>query len=274
MAGRLDDRVAVITGGGNGIGRGTALVLAGNGARVAVVDIDRAAAEETALLVRSKGGEALAVEADVSNASAVKKMVGAVVERWGRLEILVNNAGIIRYGNVVDMDEETWDALFDVDVKGCFLCSKYAIPEMRRRGGGAIINISSVMAMVCWPQHAAYCAAKAGVIGLTKAMALDHIRDAIRVNCICPGTVRTPMTEASYDGATLELIGHCHPVGRLGTPEDIGHVVAFLASEESAFLTGAVLVADGGLSSQLGPDILSEGSPVREFLKKSIFGAS
>jgi NAD(P)-dependent dehydrogenase (short-subunit alcohol dehydrogenase family) len=268
VPGKLERRVAVITGAGTGIGRGTALVLAEHGARVAAVDIDRHAADETSALLRSNGGEALAIEADVSRASTVQQMVAAVVEHWGRLDILVNNAGIIRYGTVVDTEEETWDALLAVDLKGCFLCSKYAISAMREHGAGSIVNVASAMAIAAFPQHAAYCAAKAGVIGLTKAMALDHAREGIRVNCVCPGTVQTALNMRNYDATTLELIAQCHPLGRLGTPEEIGQTIAFLASEESAFLTGAVLVADGGLSSQLGPDILSATSPIRQFLKK------
>ena len=265
MQGKLESRVAVITGAARGIGRATALLLAEQGARIAAVDIDFGAADETASLVRSKGADGLAIQADVSKFGDVEHMVTVVIQRWGQLDILVNNAGVLRYGNVVDTDEATWDDLLGVDLKGCFLCSKYSIPEMRKRGGGAIVNVASIMGMVAMPRHAAYCAAKAGVIGLTKAMALDHARDHIRVNCICPGTIRTPMNEQVYDPRTLDLIGACHPIGRLGLPEDIGQAVAFLASDESAFLTGAVIVADGGLSSQLGPDVFAEDSPIRRF---------
>ena len=245
---RVAGKVAIITGAGSGIGRASAVLLAAEGAQVAVVDINQETGRETEALIREGGGRAIFIPADVSRTEDVRTMVARAVEEFGTIDILHNNAGVAARSPVAEQDEEGWDRCVQVNLRGVFLCSKYAIPHMVQRGG-SIINTSSVTGIVGVRNRPAYSATKGGVFILTKNMALDYAQVRIRVNCICPGFVRTPFIAALLQDPerTRKLTG-LHPLGRLGTPEDIANGVLFLASDESIWMTGQALVIDGGFS--------------------------
>jgi NAD(P)-dependent dehydrogenase (short-subunit alcohol dehydrogenase family) len=255
--GKLDGKVAVITGAGSGIGRAAALLFAQEGAQVAIVDLRAEAADAVAEEILDAGGKAFAVAADVSTARDARRMVETTAGELGGLHILYNNAGVESTGDVVDGTEEDWDRCLDVNAKGTFLCSKFAVPEIEACGGGAIVNQGSVAALVGIRRFAGYCAAKGAVVALTRAMALDLAPRGIRVNCLCPGTVVTPLMEPmlrARGGGDLErgieLTAEKYPIGRLGTPDQIAAVALFLASDEAAFVTGAVYTVDGGMTAQ------------------------
>lgn len=259
MVGRLGGRVAIISGGGSGIGRATALRFASEGAHVAVLDLDRQNAEETAQMVADLSGEAIAITGDVRSSSDADRAVETALKNLGRLDILFNNAGIDVAGSISEVDERDWDRCFDVNVKGTFLLSRAAVSAMTvgEGAGGVIINQASVAATVGIPKLAAYCAAKGAVVALTRSMAVDLAPLSIRVNAICPGTVYTPLIEplltARGEGdfeRGLALTVAKYPIGRLGSAEEIAGVAVFLASDESSFVTGSVLVADGGMTAQ------------------------
>jgi len=249
---RLDKKVTLVTGGAVGIGAGIAQRFSEAGAVVVIFDINGEGAlrMEQKLLQR---GHARAIQGDVANEDEVKSAVEQTVTEFGSLDILVNNAGIDVEGPLVDMSSSVWDRTLDVNLKGAFLCSKYAIPRMRGRGG-AIVNISSVRAFVSYEGNAAYDASKAGMIGLTRALALEHGRDGIRVNAVCPGYISTPMTDEWLamqpdPAATLKQVLSVHPLGRMGTPNDIAEAALFLASDAAAFISGTYLVVDGAMSA-------------------------
>ena len=255
--GKLEGKAATVTGAGSGIGRAAAILFAHEGARVAVVDLRAEAAQAVADEIVQAGGKALAVAADVSRARDAARMVEATVSELGGLHILYNNAGVESSGDVVDGTEEDWQRCLDVNAKGTFLCSKFAVPEMEASGGGSIINQGSVAALVGIRRFAAYCAAKGAVVALSRAMALDLAPRGIRVNCLCPGTVVTPLMEPmlrARGGGDLErgvvLTAEKYPIGRLGSPEEIARVALFLASDDAAFVTGAVYTVDGGMTAQ------------------------
>jgi len=251
---RLKDKVCIITGGGSGIGRATALLFAGEGARLVIADKHAANAQTVASQCASKGAQAIAIAADVASAADVKRMIAATVERFQRLDVLVNNAGYGIAGSVVETDEDAWDALMAVNVRGVFLCSKYAIPVMKANGGGTVVNTASVVAAVGIGNRAAYCASKGAVAALTRAIAIDHVGDGIRCNAIAPGTIDTPyfdgILKKSGDPATRKALAARQLLGRLGTPEEIAAGILFLASDESRFATGTILTLDGGMTAQ------------------------
>lgn len=252
---KLAGKVAVVTGAGSGIGRASAILFACEGARVVVVDCNAEAAGSTVEAVRAAGQEAELCCADVSRASEVEGAVRKAADRYGRLDILLNNAAVQIVARLEDTTEDQWDRLHSVNLKGVFLGCKYAVPLMRRSGGGAIINMASVLGFVGDPDLAAYCAMKGGVIALTKAAALAYGPEGIRVNCICPGDVETPMVTDYFnkapDPAQLRHeVYSKYALRRIATPEEVAAAAVFLASDASSFMTGAVLVADGGLTSK------------------------
>lgn len=247
----LNRKVALITGGASGIGRATALLFAREGAAVSVMDMDKRGGEAVVQAIRGDGGKAIFIPGDVSRAKDCQHAVQQTAAELGGLDILVNNAGIIRRASVPETSEEEWDHVMAVNVKSVFLLSKYAIPVMANAGGGVIINVASGWGLVGGRQAASYCASKGAVVQLTRAMALDHGGQNIRVNCICPGDTDTPMlrSEAEQLGQPIERFlaeAAQRPLQRLGSPEDIAHAALFLSGNASAFVTGAVLVVDGG----------------------------
>ena len=249
---RLKGKIAIVTGGGSGIGRATAECFAREGARVLVADREPGAGEGTARAIRDAGGEVRFVEVDVSDPVRVQKMVEAALDAFGGIDILFNNAGVLAFGSVLDTDPETWHRVLAVNLTGVYLCSRAAIPHMVARGGGSIVNVSSSTgAYDAKGNTAAYVASKGGVTLLTKAMAIDHGRQGVRVNCICPGDTDTPLLreEARDRGMSWEdyvVGGSDRPLGRIGRSEEIASAALFLATDASSYMTGSTLVVDGG----------------------------
>ena len=250
---RLKDKVALITGAASGIGQATALTFAREGAKVVVVDIEEKASEETVATIRDTGGAATAFCADVSDAKAVQGMISAAVEAYGRLDILFNNAAIRRRGTILDINEEDFDRIFAVNVKGVFLGCKAAIPLMKAQGGGVILNTSSQNGTVGRVGSAVYPATKGAIIQMTRCLALDHAADGIRVNSLCPGPIDTPMRTlrpvADPEAEERALMADT-PMRRRGTPQEMANVAAFLCSDEASFVTGATILADGGWTAR------------------------
>ncbi len=252
---RLKDKVCIVTGGGSGIGKATALLFAQEGAHVVVADRRGDAAQAVAAACASGNRKALALEVDVSRGDDVKRMIDETVKAFGRLDVLVNNAGYGTFGTVVDIDEAEWDALMAVNVRGVFLCCKHAITAMKRTGGGTIVNVASVVAAIGIRNRAAYVASKGAVAALTRAISLDHVAEGIRCNAVAPGTIDTPyyddvMARAPDKAAFRKGLEARQPVGRLGTPEEIAAGILFLASDESRFAHGTILTIDGGFTAQ------------------------
>jgi NAD(P)-dependent dehydrogenase (short-subunit alcohol dehydrogenase family) len=248
---RLLNKVALITGGTSGIGEATALLFANEGAKVAVTGRNQERGSAVTDLILKGGGHAIFIQTDVSKADECRRAVDETVRAFGRIDILFNNAGLFFPHTALDCSEEEWDLQVDVNLKGTFLMSKFALPGMIAQGSGVIINNSSGWGIVGGDAAVAYCASKGGVVLLTKAMAIDHGRQGIRVNCICPGDVDTPMLpeDARLRGLNWDnYLAGCanRPMGRIGTPDEIAKAALFLASDDSSFMTGAALVVDGG----------------------------
>ncbi len=242
----LQGKVAVVTGGSRGIGRAVATVLAREGAVITLCARDRVLLEKVAAELESSGAQALAVQADVTRASEVEQMIGACVERFGQVDILVNNAGITRDNLLLRMKDEEWDAVLSTNLKGVFHCTRAVLRPMIKQRSGRIINLTSVVAVMGNPGQANYVAAKAGIIGLTKATAREVASRGITANAVAPGFIETDMTHA-LDPELQEQMRSQIPLGRFGRPEDVAELVAFLASDRAAYITGQVIHLNGGL---------------------------
>lgn len=245
---KLAGKTAIITGGGGGIGRSTAIRFAKEGARVTVADIDAAIGEETVSLIKRDGGEAIFIKTDVTDSDEIKALIDTTTSSYGALHILFNNAGV---GNSevrsVDLAEEEWDRVIDINLKGVFLGIKYAIPELIKAGGGAIINTSSLLGLKGQKYVSAYNASKAGVVMLTQNAALEYGKYNIRVNAIAPGVIDTPIIEQwKQNERKWPIISRANALGRIGTPDEVANAVVFLASDEASFITGTTLSVDGG----------------------------
>ncbi len=252
---RFEGKTAVVTGAATGIGEAVALAFGREGANVAVVDVNQEAAAGTLAAITAEGGTGITVIADVSQASDCERIAVEAVSAFGGIDYLVASAGIQTYGTVVDTDEDTWDRTLSVNLKGIYLAAKHCVPEMIKGGGGAIVNVASVQGLMSQPNVAAYAASKGAVIAMTRTMALDHAKDNIRVNSLCPGSIDTPLLRFAADmispddpaGAIVDW-GKLHPLGRVGQPSEMAEVVLFLVSDAASFMTGAAVVADGGLT--------------------------
>jgi meso-butanediol dehydrogenase/(S,S)-butanediol dehydrogenase/diacetyl reductase len=285
MAGRVTGKVALITGGGSGIGEATAKRFCQEGAKVVVVDINEEAAQRAVRALQAAGGQASAFRADVADPKAAEAMIAHAVNTFGRLDVLHNNATALEVGRVADLTVEGWNRTIAVNLTATFLGTKFALPIMIRQGGGAIINTASISGLGGDYGLAAYNAAKAGVINFSRTTALEYARYNIRVNCVCPGAIDTPplqamtgqregnfphlmIAPASTQTQPLTVaqrqqlrqrLAKAHPLGRLGKPEEIANVVLFLGSEEASFITGAAYVADGGIMAHTGiPSLIGE----------------
>lgn len=252
----FQDKVAIVTGGAQGIGRATALALAREGAAVVIADRDAPAAEALAEGIQSWGGRALACVADVSDEGDAARIAAETVIAFGGVDVLVNNAGIQQPGTVESTPLESWNATIGVNLTGVYLVSHFVIPELRRRGGGAIVNVASLHGLLTEPGWSAYAASKGGVIALTRAMALDYAPEGIRVNCVCPGAIDTSLLrsaaaleDARRTDEVLREWARQQPLGRLGTPEEVAELVLFLAGPRASFITGSIYTADGGLGA-------------------------
>ncbi len=254
---KLKDRIVVVTGSGSGIGRSCALEFAREGANVIVADINFAGAEETVRQIDSINGAATALETDVSKPDSVKKLVAYTINNFSKIDILVNNAAIQINKTIEDMTFEEWNLQISINIGGIFLCSKYFLPHLRQSKGN-IVNMSSVNGYFVEPMCAGYCTTKAAIIGLTKAMAIDHGHEGIRVNCICPGYIDAGLAEGYFQSqpdpvkARTEA-GKLHALWRIGRPEEVGRLAVFLASDDASFVTGASVAVDGGFGSGLPP---------------------
>jgi len=246
---KLANKIALITGAGSGMGRVASLLFAKEGAKIAAIDIDENVARETVRLIEADGGKGIAVKADVSKSADAQAMVAATIEKLGALNIVYNNAGIEgKAQRIVDLADEDFDRVIAINLRGVWLGMKYALPHMIKNGGGAIVNTASIAGLVGLRNSSAYCAAKAGVIAITKVAALEYGRYNIRVNAICPGAIDTPMVSRIQGGGTMSerAISRISTLGRIGKPEEIAKMALFLASDDASFATGAPFIVDGG----------------------------
>jgi NAD(P)-dependent dehydrogenase (short-subunit alcohol dehydrogenase family) len=259
----LQDKVAIITGAASGIGKASAITFGREGAKVMCADVNADGAEAVARQIADTGGEAASVKVDVVVEADVQRMIQDTVARWGRLDVIYNNAGVGVGNPVTQVSIEEWDHIIDINLRGVFFGTKYAILEMLKTGGGAIVNTASDAGLMGTPMLSAYCASKGGVVMFTKATAAEWARMGIRVNCVCPGVIKTPILDpmlamAKAAGATEEALwarmGKAHPIGRIGMPEEVAEAVAWLASDRASFVTGVALPVDGGLAGGMAPN--------------------
>ncbi len=248
MPGKLDGKVSIITGGSSGIGRGTALLFAEEGSKIVVADINVRGGEETVALIGKSGGDALFIHTDVSRSSQIQDMVQGTIDHYGRLDLLINVAGRqVETPPLVDVTEEEWDLVMDINVKGIFLTCKYAIPHMLQRGGGAIVNVASSVVLRGSSFSLPYSVSKAGVVQLTKTVSSQYAACGIRSNCVVPGLIDTPGSQAVEGAAGIfdEAVSGI-PVGRAGQPDDVAKLMLYLASDDAAFVSGSAYIIDGG----------------------------
>lgn len=258
---RLEGKVALITGGASGLGQATALLFASEGARVVVADLNDENAAQTVEKIAEAGGEATGVSGDVSVNEDAEKMVGHAVESYGRLDVVVNSAGVNSRNAAPPgaSDEELWDRIIDVNLKGTYLISYHAVPEMKKASGGSIVNLASIIGLVGYPigipgiggGFNPYASSKGGVVNFTRNLAVDVAKDGIRVNCLCPGFIETDLTRTFINQPEVHTaLVDRHPMGRLGRPEEVANATLYLASDESAYVTGTALPVDGGYTAQ------------------------
>ena len=250
MPGQFEGKVALVTGGSSGIGRASALAFAREGTKVVVADVNVEGGEETVQKIEELGGEGIFTRADMSNTADVEAMVTKAVEAYGRLDCAFNNAGLFGLGSIVECTEQDWDRIMDVNLKGVWLCLKYEILQMLEQRGGVIVNTASVAGLVGGAGATPYVASKHGVVGLTKVAALEYADQGIRVNAVCPGLTRTPMIKDLLNTEREESSISRHPIGRLGTPEEIAEAVVWLCSDAASFVTGHAMPVDGGYVAQ------------------------
>src|SRR5207253_3521817 len=258
MPGRVAGKVALVTGGASGIGRATALMFAREGAKLIIADMNEEGGQQTVHMITENGGEAIFVKTDVTQATAVEALISKAVETYGRLDCAYNNAGISGTGIAgthraltADYPDERWHQVIAINLTGVWLCMKYEIVQMLQQGGGAIVNTASVAGLVGGAGGAAYTASKHGVIGLTKTAALEYATQGIRVNCVCPGYIQTPMTAPGMeDPERMALMLASEPVGRMGHPEEVAETVVWLCSDAASFVTGHAMTVDGGYVAQ------------------------
>jgi 3-oxoacyl-[acyl-carrier protein] reductase len=243
---RVKDKVVIITGSGGGIGKETALLFAKEGAKVVVADVNEKGGTETVENIKKAGGEAFFAKLDVSSRDQIKQVVKETIAKYGKIDVLINNAGIIQDALVVKMTEEQWDKVININLKGPFNCIQAVVEQMINQGSGVIINISSIVALYGNVGQTNYAATKAGLIGMTKTLAKELGKKGIRVNAVAPGFIYTPMT-ASVPEKILEMMKEKTPLRRLGKPEDVANTLLFLSSDEASFINGAVISVDGGL---------------------------
>jgi len=255
MPGRVEGKVALVTGGASGIGRATALTFAREGAKLIIADLNEDGGHQTVHMITEQGGDATFVHVDVTQAQAVEALISKAVETYGRLDCAHNNAGIGSRPRVLlhELAEESWDRVIDINLKGVWLCMKYEIIQMLTQGGGTIVNTASIMGLVgSWSRSGAYNASKHGVVGLTKTAALEYATSGIRVNAVCPGYIRTPLLESlltNQPEMEAQIVAR-HPVGRMGKPEEIAEAVVWLCSDAASFVTGHTMTVDGGYVAQ------------------------
>ena len=248
---KLNGKVALVTGGASGIGRATAELFAREGARVAVADYS-ADGYHTAEAIGTSGGEAFFAQTDVSNSTQVARMVEQVLTTYERIDVLFNGAGVLMYGTVLETDEQAWQRVLSINLTGTYLCCRAVLPHMIRQGGGSIINVSSTVgAHDACANAVAYVTSKGGVAMFTKAMAIDHAKQGVRVNALVPGATDTPMIRNALSPEALEALAASHPIGRLGKPEELAKAVLFLASDDASFVTGTAMYVDGGQTAKV-----------------------
>jgi NAD(P)-dependent dehydrogenase (short-subunit alcohol dehydrogenase family) len=257
MPGRVEGKVALVTGGASGIGRATALTFAREGAKLIIADMHEDGGRQTVHMITEQGGEAIFVQTDVTQATAVEALISKAVETYGRLDCAHNNAGISGAGIGGDLrvltaecSEERWHQVLAINLTGVWLCMKYEIPQMLTQGGGAIVNTASVAGLVGSGGLSAYVASKHGVVGLTKTAALEYAQQGMRVNCVCPGVIATPMTERALRDPAWQAQIAARPMGRVGTPEEVAEAVVWLCSDAASFVTGHTMTVDGGFVAQ------------------------